>query len=119
VLLWAAEGTLQGEFRELVETGADTVKVSAATVWELEIKRTLGRLDAPEDIAGLVDASGFERLSIGFGHAREAARLPALHGDPFDRMLIAQARLEGLTLISTDEAVARYDVPLIRMPRPD
>lgn len=68
---------------------------------------------APEDVAGLVDDSGFERLAISFEHAREAGRLPLLHGDPFDRMLVAQARLEGMTLATADETIGRYDVPVL------
>lgn len=68
---------------------------------------------APEDVAGLVNDSGFERLAISFEHAREAGRLPLLHGDPFDRMLVAQARLEGMTLATADETIGRYDVPVL------
>lgn len=87
--------------------------VSAASIWEIEIKRALQELRAPMDVEALVDGSGFERLHITFAHAREAGRLPALHGDPFDRMLIAQARLEGLTLATADERLGRYDVPVL------
>lgn len=89
--------------------------VSAATIWEIEIKRALDRLRAPEDTARLVDESGFERLAISFEHAREAGRLPLLHGDPFDRMLVAQARLEGMTLATADETIQRYDVPVLNV----
>jgi PIN domain nuclease of toxin-antitoxin system len=89
------------------------VFVSAATIWEIEIKRALDRLKAPQDTATLVDDSGFERLAIDFEHAREAGRLPLLHGDPFDRMLIAQARLEGMTLVTADETIRRYAVPVL------
>ncbi len=91
--------------------------MSAATVWEIEIKRELGRLLAPDDVAGLVDDSGFDRLPITFDHAREAGRLPMLHRDPFDRMLVAQSRLESLTLATCDEAVTRYDVPVFLVTR--
>lgn len=113
MLLWVAEDLVPGEFRALVERGADAVVVSAASAWEIEIKRALGRLDAPEDVGELVDGSGFERLAIGFDHAREAGRLPPIHADPFDRVLIAQARLEGLTLATADAAIARYDVSVL------
>lgn len=89
--------------------------VSAATIWEIEIKRARARLQAPEDVLELVEQSGFERLAITFEHAREAGRLPPLHADPFDRMLIAQARLEGMTLATGDEAIWRYDVPVLRV----
>lgn len=112
-MLWAAEGRIDADSREAIERGADEVFVSAVTVWEIEVKRALDRLRAPEDVAALVDESGFDRLAIRFEHAREAGRLPLLHGDPFDRMLIAQARLEGLTLATGDANVKRYDVPVL------
>lgn len=104
---------MEGDLRAVIEERALAVVVSAATVWEIEIKRALGRLDAPADVGELVDRSGFERLAIGFDHAREAARLPPIHSDPFDRMLIAQARLEGLTLATADEKIPHYDVPVL------
>jgi PIN domain nuclease of toxin-antitoxin system len=66
-------------------------------------------------LSGLVARSGFERLPISYEHAREAGRLPLLHGDPFDRMLIAQARLEGLTLATADERIKRYEVPVLNV----
>jgi PIN domain nuclease of toxin-antitoxin system len=93
------------------------VFVSAATIWEIEIKRALARLRAPEDVAELVEESGFEPLAITFEHAREAGRLPLLHGDPFDRMLIAQARVEGLTLASADQGIGRYEVSVLDVAR--
>lgn len=93
------------------------VFVSAVTIWEIEIKRALDRLKAPDDAAGLVDDSGFERLAISFEHAREAGRLPLLHGDPFDRMLVAQARMEGMTLATADETIQRYNVPVLSVSR--
>lgn len=97
----------------MIEEQAEAVFVSAATVWEIEIKRALDRLRAPQDLAGLVEESGFERLAISFEHAREAGRLPLLHGDPFDRMLIAQARQEGMTLATADARIRRYEVPVL------
>jgi PIN domain nuclease of toxin-antitoxin system len=104
---------LDPEAHEAIERGADAVLVSAATIWEIEIKRALHKLEAPDDLAGLVDESGFERLDISYLHAREAGRLPLLHGDPFDRMLVAQARLEGLTIATADPKIKRYDVPVL------
>jgi PIN domain nuclease of toxin-antitoxin system len=97
----------------VIEERAIQVLVSAATVWEIEIKRALNRIRAPADVAGVVDDSGFVRLPITFEHAREAGRLPLHHGDPFDRMLIAQARVEGLVLATADQAIADYDVPTL------
>lgn len=117
MLLWAAEGRLATAARRAIEETAEEVLVSSATVWEIEIKRALGRIRAPEGVAELVDESGFERLAIGFEHAREAGRLPPHHGDPFDRVLVAQARVERLTLATGDERIRRYDVPVLDVAR--
>jgi PIN domain nuclease of toxin-antitoxin system len=116
-LIWAAQGRLRDDAHQVIEEGADSVFVSAAAIWEIEIKQALGKLRAPNDLIARVDESGYERLPITFEHAREAGRLPPLHGDPFDRMLIAQARLEGLTLASADPAVRRYDVSVLDIAR--
>ena len=92
---------------------ADLVFVSAATAWEAGIKVALGRLRIPEAIAvGMAD-SGFEELPITVAHAEAAAALPPLHPDPFDRMLVAQARLEHLTLVTHDEQLRGYAVDLL------
>lgn len=96
-----------------VLAGEHTVSVSAASVWELEIKRSVGRLELVEDVAGDLAAAGFWSLAITFEHAVAAARLPLHHRDPFDRMLVAQARLEGLTLVTGDARMRRYDVPVL------
>lgn len=71
----------------------------------------------PEDLLSLIEQTGFDELAVTFEHATEAARLPLLHRYLFDRMLIAQARLEGLTLASADEAIAAYDVDVLRVAR--
>ncbi len=116
-LIWAAREELRDDAHKAIEEVADSVFVSAATIWEIEIKRALGRLQAPEDIIERVDESGYERLPITFEHAREAGRLPLLHGDPFDRILVAQARTEGMTLASADAALQRYDVAVFEVER--
>ena len=96
---------------------ADAVFVSAATIWEIELKRALDRPQAPADSIGIVDESGFDRVPITLEHAREAARLPRLHGEPFDRMLVAQARLEGLTLATAEAQFGRYGVAVLEVAR--
>ncbi len=116
-LIWASDKRLRDETREAIEAPANTIFVSAATIWEIEIKRALDKLKTLEDATMLVDDSGFERLTISYEHAREAGRLPLLHGDPFDRMLVAQARLEGLTLATADPKIKRYDVPVMDVVR--
>jgi PIN domain nuclease of toxin-antitoxin system len=99
--------------RRRVEDARNDVFVSVASVWELEIKRAAGRLRYEDDLVVAADAAGFELVPIVVEHAVEAARLPLHHGDPFDRMLVAQARLEGMTLVSSDEKIAQYQVSLI------
>jgi PIN domain nuclease of toxin-antitoxin system len=116
-LIWAADNRLGDGAREAIEVTANKVFVSAATIWEIEIKRALNKLETSEDAVRLVDESGFERLTISYEHAREAGRLPLLHGDSFDRMLVAQARLEGLTLATADARIKRYDVPVLDVTR--
>jgi PIN domain nuclease of toxin-antitoxin system len=90
------------------------VLVSVASAWEIAIKHALGRLKFPLDrFDEILQRMGFDALPIGLGHAIAAGRLPRHHDDPFDRMLIAQAQNEGLTLVSTDRAITRYDVPVL------
>lgn len=114
VFLWwrANDPRLQPPARDAIARAA-TVFVSAASAWEAGIKQALGRLVLPGTFAEGVDESGFLRLPIAFEHAAEAAALPPHHGDPFDRMLVAQARLEGLTLVSHDRQLAAYDVAVL------
>ncbi len=117
MLLWSLEGELAGDGAELVRERAESVWVSAASVWETRIKASVGKLQPPARLIDLVDESGFERLSITFAHAAEVGTLPLHHRDPFDRMLVAQARLEGMTLATADATLASYDVPLLVMSR--
>ena len=92
---------------------APLVFVSAASAWEAAIKVALGRLSIPEPFARGVDESGFRRMPIAFEHAEASAALPKHHADPFDRMLVAQARLEGCTLVSHDRALEPYGVAML------
>jgi PIN domain nuclease of toxin-antitoxin system len=115
VFLWATAdpGRLAARMRQAVTAPENTILVSAASVWEIAIKRALGRLDFPlEDLDAILARAGFEPLPIDAGHAVAAGGLPRHHADPFDRMLIAQCRVEGLTLVSEDAAIAAYDVRL-------
>ncbi len=87
--------------------------VSAATAWEIAIKQAVGRLDAPADLLDAVEANNFETLPLTVAHALAAGSLPPHHSDPFDRMLIAQAGAESLTLISVDKRFPPYGVDLL------
>ena len=86
---------------------------SLPSVWEIGIKRALGKLDVPEEIFGIAVDAGCRPLPISWTHAEAAAALPLYHSDPFDRMLVAQARCEGLRLVSSDEKLTAYDVGLV------
>jgi PIN domain nuclease of toxin-antitoxin system len=115
VFLWwrADDPHLGAAAREAIAV-ADLVHVSAASVWEAGIKIRLGRLKLPEPFAKGVADSGFSELPVRFAHAERAADLPGHHSDPFDRVLVAQAQVEGLTLVTHDRAIWQYDVPLLR-----
>ena len=86
---------------------------SAVTPWELGIKKALGKLWYPAGLTDKLKAEGFETLSISAWHAEHAASLPPHHRDPFDRMLVAQAQLESLALVTADRDLLPYDVDLI------
>jgi len=114
VLLALAEPErLAPEARAALEDPASAAMVSAASIWEIAIKRSLGKLEAPDEILEAVRAAGFETLDITPEHAEHAGALPARHRDPFDRMLVAQALVEGCTLLTRDDALAAYGVPLL------
>ena len=87
------------------------IYVSAVSVWEIGIKVASGKLQVADNPVTFVQNSGFAELPVTIRHAEIAAALPLLHRDPFDRMLIAQAQAEGLTLVTDDSQIARYEVP--------
>ena len=112
-LWWRADDTrLRPQVRNEVAE-ADTVFVSAASAWEAAIKAALGALRLPDSVEAGVVASGFEKLAIQFSHVEAAARLPHHHRDPFDRLLAAQARIEGLTLVTGDRRLQPYDLSIL------
>lgn len=117
LLLWAAEGSkrLSARARRLVANVENEKFFSAASLWELAIKRGLGREDFQVDISALrrgLLGNSYQELPIRGDHAIFVASLPPIHKDPFDRMLIAQATLEGMTLLTADPIVAKYAGPV-------
>ena len=113
ILLWwlADNPSLPAAARRAIANPRSEIFVSAASVWELAIKAALGRLVFPTaTIAEALANEGFLPLGMEVAHAVAAAALPLHHHDPFDRMLIAQAQLEGLMLVTVDEIARRYDV---------
>jgi PIN domain nuclease of toxin-antitoxin system len=113
VLIWWDEGRrLAAEARRAI-ADADSVYVSAASAWEVAIKIGLGRLRPIRTVEQAVDESGFLELPVTFRHAERVGKLPPRHRDPFDRLLIAQADVEDLTLVTRDAVFARYGVAVI------
>jgi PIN domain nuclease of toxin-antitoxin system len=112
-LWWRADDRRLGRVARAAIADADVVFVSAATAWEAGIKVALGRLRFPGTIEAGVEDSGFEPLPITLAHAERAARLPKHHGDPFDRMLVAQAQIEDLTIVTNDRALGAYDPAIV------
>jgi PIN domain nuclease of toxin-antitoxin system len=117
LLLWAAADDRQLSLaaREMLEDPANTLHVSAASLWEITIKHRLGRDDFRIDPVRLHRAlldNGYADLPISAAHALAAGALPMLHKDPFDRMLVAQATNDGLTLLTSDSTLARYPGPI-------
>lgn len=115
VLLWwlAADRSLPDAARAAIADPDTIVLVSAASAWEISIKQAAGRLDVPDDLLTALDENDFDSLPITAAHALAAGRLSLHHTDPFDRMLIAQARAEELTIITVDRRFADYGVPLL------
>jgi PIN domain nuclease of toxin-antitoxin system len=115
VLLWwlADDPTLGAEARAGISDPESAVYVSAATVWEISVKRALGKLEAPLDLLRQIESHRFDQLPITVSHAQAAGALPRYHDDPFDRMLVAQATIENLTLLSRDSRMIRYGVEVL------
>ena len=115
VLVWVYEAgpRLGTAAREVITNPGNQVFVSAASIWEIAIKQAAGKLGGPESLGAYVERFGFTGLPITLQHAERAGRRRLLHRDPFDRMLVAQAQAENLTLITGDASIARYAVPTL------
>ena len=116
VFLWAVDDNpnLSTDAKEAIIDGNNIVYVSAATAWEISIKRAIGKLRIPEsDYLEELRLHRFTPLSITTEHALAVEKLPLLHKDPFDRMLIAQAQMEKLTIVTRDQRLSHYDVRVI------
>jgi len=111
LLWWCADGDkLSRRAREAIASPGSTVYVSVVSGWELTIKTSLGRLRLAQAVEGAIEAYQFEPLLLTFAHVRRLSDLPYYHRDPFDRMLVAQAVVEDLTLVTRDRKIARYEV---------
>ncbi len=119
VWLWmlAAPERLGGAALAIVESIANRLLLSAASSWEIAVKHSIGRLDLPEApevyVPERMRLSGVEALAVGHAHALRVASLHLHHRDPFDRLLVAQAQLEGVAIVTADAVFERYDVEVV------
>lgn len=115
ILLWwlADAPSLSKKAAQIIADRANLVFVSAATAWEFSIKKALGKLEGPDDFEDALLANSFQALPITIPHALLAGKLPPHHDDPFDRLLVAQSKIEGLTLVTRDQKQTLYDVQTI------
>jgi len=113
VVWWDLASPALGERAKAAIRTADTVYVSAASEWELAIKAGLGKVQLRRTILEATLDAGFEPLPISFHHAQAVRTLKPIHRDPFDRLLVATAMVEGLTLVSSDTLLAQYPIPVI------
>jgi PIN domain nuclease of toxin-antitoxin system len=109
----ANDSSLGEVARARISDPGSTIFVSAATVWEISIKRALGKLEVPSDLLGQLELNRFEPLSMTISHAYAAGALPSHHDDPFDRMLVAQAMKEDLILLTADPRIEPYGVEIL------
>lgn len=114
LLWWLGDDPLLGDrAREAISAPENLIFFSAASIWELRIKEGIGKIELPDDFTDVVLAQAFEPLAVTVRHADALRALPLHHRDPFDRMLVAQARVEGLTILTRDEVIPRYGVPTL------
>lgn len=112
ILLWwlANNRKLSARGREAIAAADQLVFVSAASGWEIAIKKAIGKLSAPDDLIGVLEENQFIELPVRLAHTAQVEILPAIHQDPFDRLLVAQAMQENLVLMTHDPQLARYPV---------
>ena len=114
LLWWLGEDPgLNPAAARAIASPANAAWVSAATSWEISTKTALRKLEFDHDLPTVIDANGFRPLALTLDHCWAAGKLPPHHGDPFDRMLIAQALAEGLTIVTRDRHFGAYGVPVL------
>ena len=115
VLIWTLENnpTLSDMATSAIVDGNNLVFVSSASVWEIGIKKNIGKLETPDNLLEEMESHRFTPLAINHKHAQLAAKLPAIHKDHFDRLLIAQAIIEKLILVTRDKVLAGYSASLM------
>jgi PIN domain nuclease of toxin-antitoxin system len=115
VVIWALTGArLSKQARTAIQDPDNTVVTSAASLWEMSIKAGLGRLTMPANLLAALVEQDIGLLAVSGEHALEVRDLPDHHRDPFDRMIVAQARHDGLTVVTRDPDIQQYDVLVLR-----
>jgi PIN domain nuclease of toxin-antitoxin system len=111
-LLWSLEGggKLSAAARGVIEDAGNVVLASSTSAWEITIKKALGKLSAPDDLEAAIDAAGFTKRTITFADALRLGTLPPHNKDPFDRMLVAQALVDGVPIVTRDPKLAAYPI---------
>jgi len=112
VFLWwlCDDENLGDHATQLIADARNEIFISAATTWEIAIKKNKGLLAAPDDMDRIVEDEGFSKLPVSLFHAEKAGSLPEIHRDPFDRMLVAQAQAEGLEIMTADPEIPKYGI---------
>lgn len=115
VLIWALSTPerIKPKVQDLLTNVDNIVLVSVASLWELQIKKSLNKISLPNDFIPQLQENGFDLLDINYKHIVTLCELPLIHRDPFDRMLIAQTIYEDLSLITSDSEIIKYDVQII------
>lgn len=114
-LLWWLEDnpTLSRKAKQIISLNKNIIYVSSVSAWEIAIKKSLGKLEAPDNLEEMIRENNFVPLSISIVHALDIIKLPNHHDDPFDRLLIAQAKYEKLILITRDANIAKYKISVV------
>ncbi|MCK4541558.1 MAG: type II toxin-antitoxin system VapC family toxin [Spirochaetales bacterium] len=115
IILWwlSDDAQLSADHRDLLSDTGNLCLISSASIWEISIKQGLGKLKIPSNFLDVLKTQGFSELSVTWEHSKRVTDLPMHHRDPFDRMLIAQAQIEKLVLLSVDEQIKKYNVKVI------
>ena len=116
IFIWWMEGNsrLSKDIFNLLNNPQNQIFLSVASVWEIVIKKSKNKLKTPKDVEGGIKISGFTLINIEISHVLGIEKLPMYHNDPFDRIIISQAKTEDLTLITTDKKIWKYDFPLLK-----
>jgi len=115
VLWWLNDSAeLSAEARNAIGEPENLVYVSAVSIWEIVIKRTLGKLGIPAKWADVLEEEPFRQLPLMWEHALKVRELPGIHSDPFDRLLVAQVKVEDLVLVTRDDTLLRYEITALK-----